>query len=162
MKYLWVLISHILGYKILDYSIPSKEQAFKFCPFINTKVIYNVFEITNDIRATTSYNFVYNNSENTKLTVCNGNLLDSQKGYTSVYETGKKEVYVDNELLTYHNNLYNVLYHEMGHSIGLGHSNKKGIMNYTVVQDSHSNVVDDTFKIWLSQDDVDGINFLSK
>ena len=55
-----------MGYKILDYATPSKEQAFKFCPFIDTRVIDHVFEITNDIRATTDYNFMYNKFSWTK------------------------------------------------------------------------------------------------
>jgi hypothetical protein len=175
MKYILLLISQIMGYKILDYATTSKEQAFKFCPFIDTRVIDHVFDITNDIRATTDYNFMYNNDENTKLTICNENLLDGQKAYlkttlnkVGTFETvSKKEIYVDNSLLTNDNNLYNVLHHEIVHCIGLDHSDKKGIMNYSLIMDQDdksdtSSVVADTFKTWLSQDDVDGINFLQK
>ena len=59
MKYILLLIIQIMGYKILDYAKPSKEQAFKFCSFIDKRVIDNVFEITNDLRTTTNYNFIY-------------------------------------------------------------------------------------------------------
>ena len=173
MKYILLLISQIMGYKILDYAIPSKQQDFKFCPFIDTRVIDHVFEITNDIRATTDYNFMYNNDESTKLTICNENVLNGQKAYlqTTLNKVGtfgttgtvsKKEMYVDNSLLTYDNNLYNVLHHEIVHCIGLDHSDKKGIMNYSLIMDKDNNLVSDTFKTWLSQDDVDGINFLQK
>jgi len=150
-----------MGYKILDYATPSKEQNFKFCTFINKRVIDDVFEITNDLRATTNYNFIYKNDENTKLTICNSNLLDGDKAYTETLNNNK-EIHIDNELLTYDYNLYNTLYHEIGHSIGMGHSDIKGIMNYSLDTDKHNNIVDDTFKIWLSQDDINGIKFLQK
>jgi len=161
MKYILLLISQIMGYKILDYATPSKEQNFKFCTFINKRVIDDVFEITNDLRATTNYNFIYKNDENTKLTICNSNLLDGDKAYTETLNNNK-EIHIDNELLTYDYNLYNTLYHEIGHSIGMGHSDIKGIMNYSLDTDKHNNIVDDTFKIWLSQDDINGIKFLQK
>ena len=150
-----------MGYKILDYATPSKEQNFKFCTFINKRVIDDVFEITNDLRATTNYNFIYKNDENTKLTICNSNLLDGDKAYTETLNNNK-EIHIDNELLTYDYNLYNTLYHEIGHSIGMGHSDIKGIMNYSLDTDKHNNIVDDTFKIWLSQADINGIKFLQK
>jgi hypothetical protein len=50
----------------------------------------------------------------------------------------------------------------MGHAIGMGHSDNMGIMNYSLDTDKHDNILDDTFKIWLSQDDVNGIKFLQK
>jgi predicted Zn-dependent protease len=162
MKYILLLISQIIGYKILDYATPSKEQNFKFCPLIDKRVIDDVFEITNDVRATTNYNFIYKNDVNTKLTICNGNLLDGETAYTKTFRNNTKEIHIDNELLTYDYNLYNVLYHEMGHAIGMAHSDNKGVMNYSLVNDKNDNIVDDTFKIWLSQDDVNGIKFLQK
>jgi predicted Zn-dependent protease len=151
-----------MGYKILDYANPSKEQAFKFCHTIDKRVIDDVFEITNDVRATTNYNFMYKNDVNTKLTICNGNLLDGETAYTKTFINNTKQIHIDNKLLTYDYNLYNVLYHEMGHAIGMGHSDNMGIMNYSLDTDKHDNILDDTFKIWLSQDDVNGIKFLQK
>jgi predicted Zn-dependent protease len=151
-----------MGYKILDYAIPSKEQEFKFCPFIDKRVIDDVFEITNDVRATTNYNFMYKIDVNTKLTICNENLLDGETAYTKTFINNTKQIHIDNKLLTYDYNLYNVLYHEMGHAIGMAHSDNKGIMNYSLDTDKHNNILDDTFKIWLSQDDINGIKFLQK
>ena len=162
MKYILLLISQIMGYKILDYAKPSKEQEFKFCPFIDKRVIDDVFEITNDVRATTNYNFIYKNDENTKLTICNENLADGEIAYTQTFNNNNKEIHIDNSLLTYDYNLYNTLYHEIGHSIGMDHSDIKGIMNYSLDTDKHDNILDDTFKIWLSQDDINGIKFLQK
>ena len=58
-----------------------------------------------------------------------------------------------------HNTLYNVLLHEMLHSLGLKHSKEKGMMNYSITVDDKM-PIEDHHKMWLSLDDLAGIKFL--
>jgi len=160
MKYILLLVQ-ILGYKILDYTKPSINKDFNFCPLIDKTIIDNAFLITNDIRFTINYNFIYKNHETAKLTICNENSLIGRGHTTTNSLTNKQNIVIDNTLLTYKYNLYNVLYHEFGHVMGLDHSDKQGIMNYSLIKDIHDNIIDDTFNIWLSQDDINGIKYIS-
>ena len=56
-----------------------------------------------------------------------------------------------------------VILHELGHSMGLFHSNVPGsIMNYTLFLDSDYYVMNDNTECFLSDDDINGINFIKK
>ena len=56
-----------------------------------------------------------------------------------------------------------IILHELGHSMGLFHSNVSGsIMNYTLYLDSDYYVMNDNTECFLSEDDHAGIKFLSK
>lgn len=62
-------------------------------------------------------------------------------------------------LLNYPTTLYNVLLHEMLHSVGLKHSTEVGVMNYSVLIQRNT-VMEDKRKIWLSSDDIMGLYYL--
>ena len=56
-----------------------------------------------------------------------------------------------------------IILHELGHSMGLFHSNVSGsIMNFTLYLDSDYYVMNDNTECFLSEDDHAGIKFLSK
>ena len=57
------------------------------------------------------------------------------------------------------NTLYNVLLHEILHSLGLKHSLLKGMMNYSITVDN-KRPIEDHHKMWLSLDDLAGIKSL--
>ena len=62
-------------------------------------------------------------------------------------------------LLNYPTTLYNVLLHEMLHSVGLKHSTEAGVMNYSVLIQRNT-VMEDSRRIWLSSDDIMGLYYL--
>ena len=56
-----------------------------------------------------------------------------------------------------------VILHELGHSMGLFHSNvSSSIMNYTLYLDSDYYVMNDNTECFLSDDDHAGINYIKK
>ena len=56
-----------------------------------------------------------------------------------------------------------VILHELGHSMGLFHSNvSSSIMNYTLYLDSDYYVMNANTECYLNNDDLDGINFIKK
>ena len=77
------------------------------------------------------------------------------------YDGGNKtNIFIKNELLYFPNTLYNVLLHEVLHSFGLGHSDKTGMMNYSIKLGLFNRIKEDSTKLWLSIDDIDGLDFL--
>ena len=66
---------------------------------------------------------------------------------------------ISDRLLNYPTSLYNILLHEMLHSVGLKHSDEVGVMNYSVLIQRNT-VVEDRRRIWLSSDDIMGLYYL--
>ena len=69
------------------------------------------------------------------------------------------EIEISYRLLNYPTTLYNVVLHELLHSVGLKHSTEAGVMNYSVFTNRNT-VVEDKRKIWLSSDDILGLYYL--
>ena len=93
-------------------------------------------------------------------TLCNVFERSATNFYVATYPT-EMDIGIDNNLLITKNTLYNVVLHELGHVLGIGHADTSGMMNYTVttVIDRNNQIlfVEDPVKLWWSMDDVDGI-----
>lgn len=89
-------------------------------------------------------------------TICN---TVSTPNYGS-YNPITKQITIQDSLLILPRTLYNVVLHEMLHSLGLDHSDEQGIMAYSVRQDVFNFPLEDTRRLWLSQDDLDGLALL--
>ena len=66
------------------------------------------------------------------------------------------EIEISYRLLNYPTTLYNVMLHEILHSVGLKHSNQAGVMNYSMFTNRNT-VMEDSRRIWLSNDDLMGL-----
>ena len=68
------------------------------------------------------------------------------------------DITISNDLFSYSNTLYNVILHEILHSLGLDHNNgESGLMNYAVTENWFGSIINDQRKLWLSMDDILGI-----
>jgi hypothetical protein len=63
------------------------------------------------------------------------------------------DIYINDILLNRPNTLYNVLLHEVAHSMGMTHSENFGIMNYYITINSDGSIFEDQRKLWLSSAD---------
>ena len=88
------------------------------------------------------------------------NKIVGNYGYTVLYEI-YTDIGIKNELLFYPNTLYNVALHEVLHSMGLNHNKGgNGMMNYSITKDWWGRIIDDERKLWLSEDDLNGLYYL--
>ena len=103
--------------------------------------------------------------DNTTGYICNQQ--SSNFGYTSILENSVEQntnIWISNTLLDKPNTLYNVVLHEVLHSMGLNHSDKQGMMNYSVRIGYNwygsMEIIDDERKLWISPDDRKEFRFL--
>lgn len=80
--------------------------------------------------------------------------------YTMMY-SNYSVVYIRESLLNYKETLFNVVMHELLHSIGLDHSIYPGMMSYSVNLKDDGSIDNDKRRLWLSYDDLNGLNFLT-
>jgi hypothetical protein len=127
-----------------------------------------------DIRLLTISNELSNNfpqfqlsDENTTGYICNQQSDDL--GYTAIKKDSIEQntnIWISNKLLYKPNTLYNVLLHEVLHSMGLNHSNEQGMMNYSIHVGYNwygsKEIIDDDMKLWVSPDDRKGLIFLRR
>ena len=78
-------------------------------------------------------------------------------GYMTPNPTGSTDITLNENMLWYRTTAYNVLLHELLHSIGLDHTDNAGLMGYAVSENWFGRVVNDDRKLWLSRDDLNGV-----
>jgi len=146
----WVTSS----YNIITSVNPQFPKLLKPCPSIDTRLLDTVNEI--------SINFPRVQLGKNKTTGYICNQPGDNLGYTSILQGSVDQntnIWISNKLLDTPNTLYNVVLHEVLHSMGLNHSDKQGMMNYSVRTTWFGNVIDDPQKLWISKDDRQGLRF---
>lgn len=99
-------------------------------------------------------------------TICSFQYPDKQGSFAYMTpEMGKTSIHISEILLYYPNTLYNTVLHETLHSYGLDHSDKAGVMNYSIEMRSNQfgspRIVNDQRRSYASIDDLTGL-FSSK
>ena len=159
-------ISH--SYKLLDYAfLERREIVFYPCNDISSYLENTFIEVIENVNEydlfTLSYNSTksYKSYPNEKNTICN---IDLSKGYGyTIHYPGysnETDIEISNDLLYIDTTLYNVVLHEILHSLTLAHTTDKGVMNYKVHIDSYGNIKRDNNKIYISLDDYKGLKYV--
>jgi len=108
-------------------------------------------------------NQTFNKNDNHIRIMYDNNIIGNTKMSATLYSIGS--FIVENTIISFNPNLYEnilgcVILHELGHSLGLGHSSVYGsIMNYTLYINENGYILNDNDECYLSQDDLDGIKY---
>ena len=81
-------------------------------------------------------------------------------GYTTTQGNNETDIFINYDLLYTPTTMYNVVYHEFIHSLGLNHTDIDGIMNYKIRVNTQGRVLEDSQKLYLSLDDVKGLRYI--
>ncbi len=114
-------------------------------------------EVASDLRQL-GLPFYIGTSSNSTGIICNN--PDVHYGSMVSYnDSANTDIVISNDLLGYPNTLYNVIWHEILHSLGLDHNNgEPGLMSHVVrVSSWFGSVLNDCRKLWISSDDINGI-----
>ena len=149
-----LLIMSAFGYVLLNSVEPIFPKLLKPCNGIDQRLLESANEASSMLSKWGFDVTVSGGSSLVSGSICNkGNI---HYGYMTPY-INNTAISISNKLLSYPNTLYNVVLHEILHSLGLDHSPEDGLMSYAVTQNWFGGVEDDDRKLWLSIDDLLGL-----
>tara|TARA_R110000803_G_scaffold115427_2_gene183919 strand:- start:4082 stop:4615 length:534 start_codon:yes stop_codon:yes gene_type:complete len=158
------------AYNLLEHYVPTTiTKEFYMCPSINDLLRETTIDVIKDIN---KYNILFISlkdetsetiSDNNKNEICNTKIETYQSyGYTNLFGTNETDIYISNDLLYKPNTLYNVVYHEFIHALGLNHTiEQDGYMKY-VVQTTIYGITEDNRKLYPSLDDIKGLRYIKR
>ena len=153
------LLSIVNSFEIINSVNLQFPKLLKPCPDIDNRLLDTVSELSNNFK---QFQVSYGNE--TTGYICNQQ--SDNLGYTAILENSidqNTNIWISNKLLDKPNTLYNIVLHEVLHSMGLNHSNEQGIMNYSIRVGYNwfgMEIIDDNMKLWISPDDRKGLRFL--
>jgi hypothetical protein len=164
---IFAYISSVFSFELLDYSnISTREIVFYPCDAISPILKNTFIETIQDLNEYELFDFqlreqTYPLGANKINTICNVDLEDGY-GFTIHYPeySNETDIEISNTLLYYDTNLYNVVFHELLHSIGLHHTDEYGGMNYKLHKTNDNRLIRDNNKIYLSLDDFKGMKYI--
>ena len=163
LKYL-IAIPCILGFKILPYKFEEKVIKYSLCDSIDERIATMVHEVFDDFNSLGFNNIILTNDTfYDVIPICNEYMSKDKYGYArfiNKIEYLDRKIFISNYILDLEYNLWNVLYHEVLHTVGLGHSTEEGLMKYVVTLNTNYDVIPDTERLYPSKDDIEGLEFL--
>lgn len=149
------------AFEIIKSVKPQFPKLLKPCPNIDSRLLD-----TANLLSTNFPQFQLS-SNNTTGYICNQQ--SDNLGYTAILQDSidqNTNIWISDKLLDTPFTLYNVVLHEVLHSMGLNHSDKQGMMNYSIRVEYNwygsMDVIEDSMKLWISKDDRKGLRFLKK
>lgn len=140
------------GYLLLPQVQHTFPKILNVCPSLSPILKDTIDDVSEAMKAN-GYPVIIQDTNNTG-TICNQRR--GHYGYTTL-DNNRTDIYINNKLLNTPNTLYNVVLHEVLHSIGLDHSDKEGMMKYAITENWYGSPVNDERRLWLSIDDLQGL-----
>ena len=101
-----------LAYVLSPYPIFKNPKIFSLCPFIHPNLRLASYEV-----AASEINYIQFSSINSSGSICNKNIPEYGKTQIHLLSNFFTEITIANSIMNLHNTLYNVLLHEMIHSL---------------------------------------------
>ena len=142
----------VQAYTLLEHYIPSTiTKDFYMCPSINDKLRETTISVIDDIN---KYNILFISLKQEESEIIDNNNINEicniqsdpyqAYGSTIVFGTNESDIYIQNSVLYKPKTLYNVVYHEFIHALGLNHTTEHdGYMNYNVRTNTYGIIDDD-------------------
>jgi hypothetical protein len=133
-------------------------KIFKPCEGLHKQVYETAQEVVSQLRKEEQIPIFIGNYENTSGTICSQ--AGGHHGYlTPNTDKTRTDIMISEDLVWYPFTLFNVILHEILHSLGLDHNNgEPGLMSYAVTASSwFGSVVNDCKRLYLSVDDLKGL-----
>ena len=170
--WIYILFTKILcvsSYVLLNNYQPNELiKSFSFCPSVKPSlretcedVITNLnqYDIL-QINLKQGYTQpIYQNGIN-EICDFDGTKQKNNYGYTTTQGNNETDIFISDDLVYTPTTMYNVVYHEFIHSLGLNHTDVDGIMNYKIRVNTQGRVLEDTNKLYPSLDDIRGLRYI--
>ena len=152
------------AYEILPYDFDEPVIKYRLCDGINPNLSDTIVEVMTDYNAR-QYNtlFLTDDTDPDVIPICNATMGRDRYGYATFVnkiEYLERSISISNLILDVRYTLWNVVYHEILHTVGLGHSKEEGLMKYTVTLNPQYIVIPDTEKVYPSEDDIQALEHL--
>jgi len=156
-----ILFSLVKPFKLSDYYNSNKKAIDIYpCQYISEKLWDTANDAVSAVNDLDYFKIVLHRKHHLSdkvNTICETDDRSATVFYTEYYPP-RIDIVINNNLQYSTNSLYNVILHELGHTVGLAHSDTYGMMNYSVSLTGQDNLfIDDDRKLWLSNDDINGI-----
>lgn len=146
-----------MSYELIEGYIPVYPKIITPCHSIHKNLLKTTNEATNYL---TYIGFPISlEIDNSTGTICNYKLPEGEYGHTTI-RSNNTIISISNRLLFVSTTLYNVVLHELLHSLGIDHSKSRGMMGYKIRTHSTGYPKRDERKLWPSMSDIAGLQSL--
>ena len=151
-----LILAGVFAYKLLPEVVPTYPKTFQFCNNVDNRLEKTFYQTAAQI-SRNGYPVVIGDRKVASV-LCNSST--SPFGVTYYNRSTFTATLINNKLLNYPKAMYNVLLHELLHTIGLDHNNlaEPGMMSsYSLNVDTTGKITEDTTILWPSLDDCRGL-----
>ena len=162
--FLGIQLLLVSGYVILPYEFGDEYTKYRLCDSADENLINTTIDVMTNFNMRGFTTAVLTSDYDLDvIPICNIDMPIDRYGFatfTNKIDYLERSISISNLILDIPTTLWNVLFHELLHTVGLGHSKEPGLMNYTVTLDRQYRVIPDAEKLYPSLDDLEALEFL--